>query len=55
VLGQTIGVRATLLVAAIGGCVAVFPVYFSPLRRMRELPSYVSDSEIESPLVESDA
>jgi MFS family permease len=41
VLGATIGVRHTLLVAAIGGCVAVLPVYFSPLRRMRELPQYV--------------
>jgi MFS family permease len=55
VLGSAIGVRATLLVAAIGGCVAVFPVYFSPLRWMRELPSYVSDSETPRPLVESDS
>jgi MFS family permease len=52
-LGSTIGVRDTLLVAAIGGCIAVLPVYFSTLRTMRELPSYVSDDETENPLVES--
>jgi len=53
ILGSAIGVRDTLLVAAIGGCVAVLPVYFSPLRRQRELPSYVSDNETPSPLAES--
>jgi MFS family permease len=40
VLGSTIGVRETLLVAAAGGSLAFLPVFFSPLRRMRELPSY---------------
>jgi MFS family permease len=40
VLGTVIGVRATLLVAAIGGVAAVLPVFFSPLRTMRELPTY---------------
>jgi MFS family permease len=39
VLGATIGVRHTLLVAAIGQSLAFLPVFFSPLRRMRELPS----------------
>jgi len=39
-LGSTIGVRATLLVAAVGGFLPVLPVYFSPLRRLRELPAY---------------
>ena len=53
ILGSAIGVRDTLLVAAIGGCVAVLPVYFSPLRWQRELPSYVSDNETQSPLAES--
>jgi MFS family permease len=52
-LGSAIGVRGTLLVAAIGGCVAVVPVFFSPLRSMRELPSYVPDDETSSPLAES--
>ena len=40
VLGSTIGVRATLLVAAAGGSLAFLPVFLSPLRRMRQLPSY---------------
>ncbi len=40
VLGSTIGVRETLLVAAAGGSLAFVPVFLSPLRRMRELPSY---------------
>jgi MFS family permease len=40
VLGATIGVRGTLLVAAAGESLAFLPVFFSPLRRMRELPSY---------------
>jgi hypothetical protein len=40
VLGTTIGVRHTLLVAAAGQSLAFLPVFLSPLRRMRELPSY---------------
>jgi MFS family permease len=40
VLGTLIGVRATLLAAAIGGSFTFLPVFLSPLRRMRELPSY---------------
>jgi MFS family permease len=40
VLGSEIGVRETLLVAAIGGSLTFLPVFLSPLRRMRELPSY---------------
>jgi MFS family permease len=47
VLGATIGIRHTLLVAAIGGCVSVLPVFFSPLRRMRELPSYEAAADVE--------
>ena len=39
-LGTLIGVRATLLVAAVGGALAFLPVFLSPLRRLRELPSY---------------
>ena len=57
VLGSTLGVRQTLLVSAIGGCLAFLPVFFSPLRTMRELPKYddpaVSDTETTSPLAES--
>jgi MFS family permease len=57
VLGETIGVRETLLVAAIGGCLPVLPVFFSPLRTMRELPTYIPDlppAETAGSLVESE-
>jgi MFS family permease len=54
VLGSVIGVRQTLFVAAVGGVIPVLPVFFSPLRRMRELPSYVSPDGIEHPLAESE-
>ncbi|HEY7008138.1 MAG TPA: MFS transporter [Jatrophihabitantaceae bacterium] len=40
VLGSAIGVRQTLFIAAVGSCLAFLPVFFSPLRRMRELPTY---------------
>ncbi len=40
VLGSLIGVRETLLVAAVGGSLAWLPVFLSPLRSLRELPSY---------------
>jgi hypothetical protein len=40
ILGSLIGVRDTLLVAAVGGCLPFLPVLFSPLRRQRELPRY---------------
>jgi MFS family permease len=56
VLGSTIGVRPTLLIGAIGGCFAFVPVFLSPLRTMRDLPSYVAtvpDVETDGPLVES--
>jgi hypothetical protein len=39
-LGTVIGVRATLLVAAAGGALAFLPAFLSPLRGMRELPTY---------------
>jgi MFS family permease len=55
VLGAAIGVRETLVVAAVGGCLAWLPVYFSPLRRMRELPTYVPDAETAGSLAESGA
>jgi len=40
ILGSIIGVRHTLLVVAIGSALTFLPVFLSPLRRMRELPSY---------------
>jgi MFS family permease len=42
VLGETIGVRQTLFVVAVGGALAFLPVLLSPLRTMRELPSYAA-------------
>jgi Na+/melibiose symporter-like transporter len=39
-LGQHIGVRQTMWVAAIGGVVTFLPPFLSPLRRMRELPTH---------------
>lgn len=54
VLGATVGVRNALLIAAIGGSLAFLPVLLSPLRTMRELPSYqVPDGGTASPLAES--
>lgn len=44
ILGATIGLRPTLWVSVIGSLLAVLPVFFSPLRTMRELPTeYVPD------------
>jgi MFS family permease len=59
VLGSVIGVRHTLFVVAIGHCLVFLPVYLSPLRHQRELPSYqepdptVPTDEMTSPLAES--
>lgn len=39
VLSSTIGLRETLWVSVIGGSLAFLPVFFSPLRWMRELPT----------------
>jgi len=39
ILGQTIGVRNTLWVSAIGGLFAFLFVFFSPARWARELPT----------------
>ncbi len=39
-LGSTLGVRPTLFIAAVGGCLPFLPTFFSPLRKMRELPTY---------------
>ena len=53
ILGSTIGVRATLLVGAIGGLFPPLAVILSPLRRTRELPRYVPDVETANSLAES--
>jgi hypothetical protein len=38
VLGNSIGLRATLWVAGIGSCVPFLPVLLSPLRGLRTIP-----------------
>lgn len=38
-LGEWLGVRSTLLVLALAACFAFLPVFLSPLRRMRTLPT----------------
>ncbi len=51
ILGSWLGPRPALLIAAIGGCFAFLPVFLSPLRTLRELPSYshVLECETASP------
>ena len=49
VLGSTVGVRPTLLVAAVGGALAFVPVYLSPLRRMRQLPQQPATGGVPDP------
>jgi MFS family permease len=48
VLGETLGVRQALWVGAIGGMFAFIPVLLSPLRGMRELPSYEEEPVTEA-------
>jgi MFS family permease len=39
VLGELVGVRAALLISAAAGCLAFLPVFLSPLRTMRAMPT----------------
>lgn len=39
VLGSAVGVRATLWIAVVGGCLSGLWLYFSPLRGMRDIPA----------------
>ena len=39
VLGETLGARTTMWIGFGGACLAFLPVYLSPLRNMRELPT----------------
>jgi MFS family permease len=50
VLGTAIGVRETLFAAAAGGSLTFLPVFLSPLRRMRQLPSYTEQPPAEASL-----
>ena len=45
VLGSTVGLRPTLWVAVAGSALAVLPVFLSPLRWMRELPTTYEPAE----------
>ncbi len=55
VLGNTIGLRPTLWVGAIGGCLTFLPVLFSPVRSLARIPERgegvgaMSDPEVISP------
>ena len=54
-LGSVIGVRGTLLVAGLGELLAFLPVFFSPLRRMRELPRHAEADADEVALLAAEA
>jgi MFS family permease len=47
ILGATIGLRPTLWVALAGSTLAILPVFFSPLRTMRELPTEYVPAGVE--------
>lgn len=43
-LGSLFGVRVALLVSVLGSCLAFLPVFFSPIRTMRKLPTGTEDA-----------
>ena len=49
-LGATIGLRPTLWVAVGGSALAFLPVFFSPLRTMRRLPTSYEPGGADSPV-----
>jgi MFS family permease len=53
ILGSALGVRETMLIAAIGGMFPPLSVLLSPLRHMRELPTAVPDVETANSLAGS--
>jgi MFS family permease len=46
-LGSLIGLRETILVAAVGGALGVFWIVFSPQRHLREMPEPIDDAVAE--------
>jgi MFS family permease len=54
-LGSTVGIRPTLWIGAIGGALAFLPVFFSPLRTMRELPKGSPDGSAEEEVAPAEA
>ncbi|HEY1639983.1 MAG TPA: MFS transporter [Streptosporangiaceae bacterium] len=51
-LGSALGVRATLLIAAAGQTLSFLPVFWSPLRRMRDLPAYAGPQAVTAEAAE---
>jgi MFS family permease len=49
-LGATIGLRPTLWVAVGGAALSFLPIFFSPLRTMRELPTSYESGRADGPL-----
>jgi predicted MFS family arabinose efflux permease len=45
VLGQGLGVQSTLVIAAVGEMLACLWLLFSPIRRLREQPTLVRESQ----------
>jgi MFS family permease len=45
IFGRFVGIRETLWIGAVGGLLAFLPVFLSPLRTMRELPSGTAEDE----------
>jgi MFS family permease len=46
-LGSLIGLRETIVVAAVGGALGVFWIVFSPQRQLREMPEPIDDVVVE--------
>jgi MFS family permease len=50
-LGGIIGLHQTIWVGAIGGLFVFLPVLFSPVRRIREMPAPIEETNVEEDLV----
>jgi MFS family permease len=48
-LGNAIGVRAALVVCALGGIAAPLFILFSPVRQLREQPTDLAEPEVQAP------
>jgi len=44
-LASTVGLRTTLIVSAIGGMFAIVPIWFSPIRNLRDIPEAEAPEE----------
>jgi hypothetical protein len=50
-LGSRIGLHSTIWIGAIGTCLPVLPVLFSPVRSIRELPEVADEELLLDPLL----